>query len=299
MKKFTDYLMMLMLAVACCTALTACGGDDDNEPAPPQYSDEAAKYTVSTNALDIKSIELTEAGEYIIDFSGNSSLRPSDPDEDESMVKVGDFNVGANGTINLSGYGTLTIAGNKLTITPASGSPVQLTGRKAAQIAATEKTVSLCRSWNTTQYGLSLTRGNASVFDKMAPVSQMATLVREFFKVTGSLTGSGPATDNEINAWLREAEEEMPVKVIFTRAGTMVTRSKGGIDYLGQWRWRDERNSVIEVGEVESGSATVDYDSRLIVECNGSELLLRELDVDNAGTLSETTLITTWGFAAR
>lgn len=298
MKRLKDYLMLLLMAAISLTATTSCGGDDD-EPTPPPFADEAVKYIAATNSKDIKSIELTAAGDYIIVIDDSNTLKPGipSPDDNELSIKVGSYSVDADGTVRLQGYGTMVIDGSKLTLTTNAGETVVINAVKASQFAATELNKQLCRTWATDRIGFGIDKGNATIFDSIEPVGNLETLVRSFLTMLGITTGNG-VTENEIAAYIKNTREDLPQSVILTRAGTMLMRDANGSYDLKAWRWRDERNRIIEVCEHPETSASI-YDERMIVNVNNSELTLRTMKVENPGGTPQIVTSVVWGFSAR
>ena len=84
---------ILLLAVAM-TGITACSSDDDDTNfSTPQYESVSAYYEVTSHNSDIKSVELTSSGNYIV-IRDNASSRQAyffsrfviAPDEDETRA---------------------------------------------------------------------------------------------------------------------------------------------------------------------------------------------------------------------
>ena len=69
MKKIKTILFSLM-AILCLGNLSSCSSSDDNDGdgklETPQYAADAAKYEITDESSEVKSIELTESGQYIV-----------------------------------------------------------------------------------------------------------------------------------------------------------------------------------------------------------------------------------------
>ena len=69
MKKFKTFLFSL-IAILCLGNFSSCSSSDDNDGdgqlETPQYAADAAKYEITDASSEVKSIELTESGQYIV-----------------------------------------------------------------------------------------------------------------------------------------------------------------------------------------------------------------------------------------
>lgn len=69
MKKFKTFLFSL-IAILCLGNFSSCSSSDDNDGdgqlETPQYAADVAKYEITDASSEVKSIELTESGQYIV-----------------------------------------------------------------------------------------------------------------------------------------------------------------------------------------------------------------------------------------
>ena len=81
-------ILFAIMLLLCGLSFTACDNSDPDEQKPspietPSYTMDAAKYEITDASSAYKSIELTEAGRYIIVMKGAS---PSNTDSDDLYI---------------------------------------------------------------------------------------------------------------------------------------------------------------------------------------------------------------------
>lgn len=66
------------MAILCLGNLSSCSSSDDNDGdgklETPQYAADAAKYEITDESSEVKSIELTESGQYIVIMNNATTL---------------------------------------------------------------------------------------------------------------------------------------------------------------------------------------------------------------------------------
>lgn len=234
-------------------ALTSCSSDDDEdspkeEPSEkyealgydePKYEKESALYLVNASGSDIKSIELTPTGDYIV-MKNNSiadEVKRQSPAIRTSALRLnhaiatrayaddkmayGRYTRTGDGKYKLDGYGTIVVTGGesnavKLTITLTDGRKIEVGAMKRDQYTATAKTNAICRKWNI---------GKVVVH-----------------KATGDVTYSSiEDMDRHENSGWDESEAEFePKQVLFTKSGSYIVFFANQTLDVSTWGWTNE-----------------------------------------------------------
>ena len=233
--------------------LTSCSSDDDEdspkeEPSEkyealgydePKYEKESALYLVNASGSDIRSIELTPTGDYIV-MKNNSiadevkrqspAIRPSAlrlnhaiatrAYADDKMA-YGRYTRTGDGKYKLDGYGTIVVTGGesnavKLTITLTDGQKIEVGAMKQAQYTSSQKTNAICRKWNLGKCVL--------------------------HKPTGDVTYSSiEDMDRHENSGWDESEAEFePKQVLFTKSGSYIVFFANQTLDVSTWGWTNE-----------------------------------------------------------
>ena len=116
-------------------------------PAPANAVN-AKKLVLANNDLNIKSIEFTEAGRYIIAIveAAPVSSAPTKAAGDIISYLTGSYTVNGN-TYNLQGYGSVTVDGTGVTVAPNEGSSIETTCTETAQNPQTDFYTTIARTW--------------------------------------------------------------------------------------------------------------------------------------------------------
>lgn len=143
MKKFIAWALAALLIVP-----VSCNKGNENKMDEPATKALAQVITFNTPAVlgsyGLKSIELSEAGRYIVLLQSSVKAVASSDD----LVIYGTYTY-TNGTFNLDGFGHVTINGNQVTITTetAGGSPVTATATIKPTTTSDTPHDNLCRNW--------------------------------------------------------------------------------------------------------------------------------------------------------
>jgi hypothetical protein len=143
MKKFIAWALAALLIVP-----VSCNKGNENKMDEPATKALAQVITFNTpavlGAFGLKSIELSEAGRYIVLLQSSVKAVASSDD----LVIYGTYTY-TNGTFNLDGFGHVTINGNQVTITTetAGGSPVTATATIKPTTTSDTPHDNLCRNW--------------------------------------------------------------------------------------------------------------------------------------------------------
>ena len=234
-------------------ALTSCSSDDDEdspkeEPSEkyealgydePKYEKESALYLVNASGSDIRSIELTPTGDYIV-MKNNSiadEVKRQSPAIRTSALRLnhaiatrayaddkmayGRYTRTGDGKYKLDGYGTIVVTGGesnavKLTITLTDGQKIEVGAMKQAQYTSSQKTNAICRKWNLGKCVL--------------------------HKPTGDVTYSSiEDMDRHENSGWDESEAEFePKQVLFTKSGSYIVFFANQTLDVSTWGWTNE-----------------------------------------------------------
>ena len=270
---------ILLLAVAM-TGITACSSDDDDTNfSTPQYESVSAYYEVTSHNSDIKSVELTSSGNYIV-IRDNASSRQAyffsrfviAPDEDETRATTyqniikGRFTKISDTEFELEGFGRIVITGNadnamSLEITPEDGQTYTLTAAKKTQNPDSQKTSWLCRTWDISGFAMKIemTKGGntVTVIDgkysmddeqrlKQDIVAGLKTLFQTFFpeEYERDREGADATAENAVKD-INITGENSPLQIIFTKAGTYMVLYKGEKLAVATWAWDDEEKGIL------------------------------------------------------
>lgn len=226
--------------------LTSCSSDDDEdspkeEPSEkyealgydePKYEKESALYLVNASGSDIRSIELTPTGDYIV--MKNNSIIDKVQRKSPSALRLnhaiatrayaddkmayGRYTRTGDGKYKLDGYGTIVVTGGesnavKLTITLTDGRKIEVGAMKRDQYTATAKTNAICRKWNI---------GKVVVH-----------------KATGDVTYSS-IDDMERHEYEVYSPEWEPKQVLFTKSGSYIVFYANQNLGVSTWGWTNE-----------------------------------------------------------
>lgn len=244
MKKFLKHAVLLT-ATALCLGLTGCSDDDDpdgnielwkGELAAPKYESDAAIYTVTGAAAGgIRSIELTESGNYIItknngyayDYRGDkrqglfkSKLAVKRSARGGGNYLFGTYTKLADGSFDLDGFGVMSYGNGDLDLRLDNGSSIVVAATKSTPaVDADALNTRLCRTWWVKEAKEQLLNENGKVV-KEHKYSQA------------------------------EIKEELVQYVIVSRAGSWIQVDwDGDIDGIGRWSWTDKTEQIFHWSE--------------------------------------------------
>lgn len=289
-----------MVVVLSSVALTSCSDDDNDngmsleipELPVPEYESSAAKYEITSATSDIKSIELTASGDYVIvpkDYTAQSmSIGIEKVGKQFKLASgFGQASRATNGLIwgkfikvsdteyILEGYGTVVIEGTSstaisITATPINGEATTVSAVKASQKEDSPLTKAISRTWNINSIGLKIVLNRVIIYDGKKPASQYWDLVNAASK----------ALCDYVNQFAEDEDDLMVPEIIslpytpegfaFTRAGTYLVFWTSDILGVATWHWKDESRNLMHFSwdydnpssEVygEGGDATVYFD---------------------------------------
>lgn len=284
MKKVENFLSLFLMAMLCVASFTACSSDSDPEEATPsatlpKFAEDAAKYEITDDNAAVKSIELTESGQYIVIMNdANNKAKPfvlnaskaqrgimtrvTDKGEFVGMY-YGEYTKTSDGYYMLNDFGTVRInkddkgAVTSVTIhSNVSGSdwtcPARLYPKSNTDNA---RSLNICRTWNfeginyvAKENGKTLGEINASNMKEFW--TKMKNLDKKFTAEEGDKWTEEDEAD--YNAQIASAEADPLQQFIFTMSGSWIIKTKNKTNII-PWRWRSASSNELQAW-------LVDYD---------------------------------------
>ena len=129
----------------------------------PAYAEYAQKLSVTESEANIAWMEFTEAGRYIIAYRNwpNGTKAVAEPEEHYYYV-TGTYTVSGSNTYVLSGFGTVEVSGNSITIEPEHGDTVTMTVTTEPSVEDTTLNDNVARSWKIDNVRLGITTGSGA-----------------------------------------------------------------------------------------------------------------------------------------
>ena len=294
------FLFPLLVLTSCCDDNEDNGGMQETAA----YDSYAAKYKITSEGCPYSSIELTEAGNYIISLTGNAQgicpLRLNGKGKDAvslvqslkeavrqqrtskstpySPILYGRYTVNEDGSYNLADFGTIIVekddSGNavELVITKNGQEPEAYHATIQNSDINSSMSNKLCRTWAMAQYRYRVELNGSKVCD-----FQASTLKELFKKILQWGESQGEDIDPEDYEMLEALNEVEPKTMVFTKTGTYLVEYAGGQVAVSTWQWLDESkglliyswdNSLDDLTGVMNGQATATF--------KGSQLSLIE-----------------------
>ena len=248
MKKFKTILFSL-IAILCLGNFSSCSSSDDNDGdgqlETSQYAADAAKYEITDASSEVKSIELTESGQYIVIMNNvgrNAKQTIGLHKIPATLTRATSENVGVyygNYTKTdkdyflLENFGTVRInkndnesvasvtihsnkSGNEWTC-PARLSPKTNTNN-------TVTTNRICRTWKIKSVGLCYKLNGRALFDHTeSSYKELYTKLKEYVKRENSDDWTNE-DEEEYNQMIEEGDNYMVKQLVFTKAGTILAK---------------------------------------------------------------------------
>lgn len=319
------WMPMLCLGLLC-AGFASCGDDDDNGVAvseeqavanldAPAYESVSAKYNITDEDADLKSIELTASGEYIVTTktttSGVKQEFMGTPNNKARIFSAmmattrgysyyyynyvhGKFQKVSDTEFILEGWGRLVVedGATSIKITYENGSVYSFPVEKVDASESRQKTNDLCRSWNLNKFRMRLKYiedGRTYInYDKTFTTfnAMMSDVAKELEKTFGDEMD----VDDMIGFEIKE-----PKEVVFTKAGTYMVKYEGDELAVSTWKWEDYDNNIIRYSwnydsmydDYLGGTATVKFSGKQLVITEGRS----ESETDEDGSFSFESLI--------
>lgn len=351
MKTFR-FFGMALVAVLVCAGFASCSSDDDDD-APafdvPAYESVSAKYVATSSAAEFVSVELTASGNYIIvpnqsgvGYAGAASvgeypafmsgvtvlsgMSSYDTRAVYTGIIYGTYTQNGDNEFVLNGFGKITVQEDgdgavSLTIQKNGGSTYVMTAAKQTQHPDSNKTNSLCRTWNVETVGMTFSIGGKVFFEETVDKENFTDLFRHFLQRMEELESQyddedddeyyeddKDYDDDEIDdEYIEElaALVDKPEEVVFTKAGTYMVYYKGGELAVSTWAWENESKGILRYSwnyedmydRYLSGEVTVSFKGGNLYLTSSSDLTDDEDDYEDEDMPVEMTF--TWGFSEK
>lgn len=299
-------LLASLLLLTSLFTLTSCSDDDENGgiSETAAFDSYAAKYEITSAGSPYSSIELTEAGNYIISFEEAASrinplilnLKGKDATSltqsliaaihhhqttratPYSPILYGRYTVNEDGSYNLAGFGTITVEEDN------NGHAVELVitrnGQEAESYHASIQSSDihssmsnkLCRTWAMAHYRYLVKLNGSKVCD-----FQAGSLKELFKKILQWGESQGEDIDPEDYEMLEVLNEVEPKTMVFTKTGTYLVEYTNSQVAVSTWRWLDESAGLLVYSWNNNlENLTGVMNGQTIVSIKGSQLTLVE-----------------------
>ena len=262
------------MAFFCVGNFSSCSSSDDNDGEgqldTPQYAADAAKYEITDESSEVKSIELTESGQYIVimNNAGRNSKQavglhkiPATltraPSEYVGMY-YGNYTKDANGYYILEDFGTVRINkddnGSVASVTIHSNKsgnewtcPARLYPKTNENNPLTDK---ICRTWNFKSVRYCVKLNGKTYLDYTASnYKDLAIKIKEWVKsLPDEEDGWTDEDEQEYNQMIEQADAYKLKQFIFSKSGTILIK-RDGTESLGGimvWRWASNNSNEIQ-----------------------------------------------------
>jgi hypothetical protein len=222
MKKYIAWALAALLIVP--VSCNKGGGDTHlDEPATKDLA-QVIKFSkpAAIGAYGVQTIELTEAGRYIV------TCIPVAKADGDAPTFFGTFTY-SNGAFNLSGFGRITINGNQVTITTetAGGSPVTANATITPTTTSDTPHDNLCRNWKIGKTILGLSGGS---FGK-AGIEKVFSNGIDMNEITKWIDDNISISDQDKQTLLKYSVRE----VSLTGAGTLAVNFSQADPFVGTY----------------------------------------------------------------
>ncbi len=313
--KMGKLLSLAALVMIGLMTVVACGSDDDDNGGNggnggngkldnPEYADVAAFYEITSPNSDIKSIELTEAGRYVI-IQNTYNYTYKSRDAKAKMPKghflgmaskaltrgsyaniiEGKYTKKGNGSFELEGYGTLTITGTSsdaqsIEITLANGTKMPtLTAERKNQQPSSSATATLCRTWKLASLRVILTLAGKSIYDKEYKIDEIYKFGKDMMDLEKKYYPGELDEEDDLeyyeSEW-REQMEDMPATVTFTKAGTYLVTYNNGELAVSTWSWEDVKTGKLRYSWNYDSMSDRNLAGTALVSYRGKQLAVQE-----------------------
>ena len=272
----------LMCMSLCTLTLAACSSDDDDNNGPaqppvanfdePAHAAEAAKFVIKESSSNIRSVEFTESGNYIITTEAASapSAAPAKSAKSKvvsalsrnlmarkqmtreydvySPILYGKYTKTNDNTYVLEGWGTVTVntdaqsGAYALELQPTGGQSQTLTATKENANKNSTNSTRLCRTWEIAKQNF---------YMKYNGRYMMNLTANTFVELAEKLKNWAQQNDDEYDPeeWeyiLQVYKDVEPKQVVFTKTGTYMVYYKNEKLAVSTWRWTNDAETRLQ-----------------------------------------------------
>ena len=327
-KYFLQMSKMLSLAAFVMIGLmtvVACGSDDDDNGGgkwqafgnfsdadvdAPEYADVAAFYDITSPNSDIKSLELTESGRYIITLKDYATARASKDIQIKSRflcmfrkamtrnttygnIIEGKYTKKGDGTFELEGYGTVTITGSSdnalsIEITAKDGTKrPTLTAQRKNQLPESEATAKICRTWNLSSMRFIVEIDDKLVYDGEYKINELYKFGADMYNAEKKYYGYNSSVNDEqyiiqgYESSMRMLMDKlMGSTITFAKTGTYLVTYNNNTLAIATWSWVDEKKGFVRYSRNYEDMNDKDEAGTALLGFRGSQLAIQEDMID-------------------
>lgn len=300
MKNFFKSFPILLIFLATGFMSYSCSDNDDdnnngnNSPTleTPVFESISAKYEV-INGDNIKSIELTESGNYVV------ILKNFSPSNDNNYFALARAN--SRGVIHgkfikisdtefiLEGFGSIVIEGDtnnafSLQISENGKEPYTIEATKIEIESNDLTTQNLCRTWDINNVNLKLYIFGKLQYDVTKPASQYKELIKGLYDKLEQIMSE--FEDDEDDEYYEEEDEgfaEMipqfnPQQIIFTKTGSYMTIYEEDNLAISTWTWVNSNKGVLRYSHNYDYIYDPEYSNECHVSFDNKEMTMFEVN---------------------
>ena len=288
---------MTLVAIVSLGFFSCSSDDDDNQGGgtsleTPKYESVSALYEVTGNSgIDVKTIELTASGDYIITrnpYSASAAPRMGKCVDKKkglfrkalamrayyeySWIISGKYEKIDSATFDLKEWGQIKITGSSdnamsIEVTPVgSSSSYTVPVAKKEQHPNSSLTNKICRTWSIRSYRLAISLGGRQIYNKEYKMTELSKFNEDMKK----LQQQYGFDDDEDDDYYDDDEDffifdRLPEKVIFTKSGTYMVMYSQEELAISTWRWKNESKGLLHYAwnyyddEYAAGDATISF----------------------------------------
>lgn len=301
--------MFMMLALLAAGVMVSCSSDDDDDDkAPsnfekPKYEAEAAKFMVTSASSEYKSVELTEAGNFIIRLNASGNYAPKAVSPVARLLKknllvspgselksevaetragtvvwsdiiYGKYTKTGDNEYTLDGYGTLTVtqeggSAYSLRIEKNNGETFDLEANKSGTPEAGSMTDNICRTWDIKSFRYYIRMNGKTYFDETSP-----TMEGLYNKIKEWMQANDPDYSDED---YEDMLIDVPQQIVFSKSGTYMVLYTNNMLDVATWRWGNQDMGILEYSwnpdvfddDFMSGSVKIEFKNNQLLITEG------------------------------
>ena len=301
--------VFMMLALLAAGVMVSCSSDDDDDyKAPsnfekPKYEADAAKFMVTSASSEYKSVELTEAGNFIIRLNAGGNYAPEAASPVARLLKknmlvspgselksevaetragtvvwsdiiYGKYTKTGDNEYTLDGYGTLTVTQDggsaySLRIEKTNGETFDLEANKAGTPEAGSMTDNICRTWDIKGFRYYIRMNGKTYFDETSP-----TMEGLYNKIKEWMQANDPDYSDED---YEDMLIDVPQQIVFSKSGTYMVLYTNNMLDVATWRWGNQDMGILEYSwnpdvfddDFMSGSVKIEFKNNQLLITEG------------------------------
>lgn len=309
-------MSMTLVAIVSLGFFSCSSDDDDNQGGgtsleTPKYESVSASYEVTGNSgIDVKTIELTASGDYIIirdSYSASAAPRMGKCVDKKkglfrkalatrawsSRIVSGKYEKIDSTTFDLKGWGQIKITGSSDNAMSIEVTPVGSSSSYIVPVAKKEQypnsllTNKLCRTWSISSKRVAISLGGKQIYNKEYKVTELSKFIEDIKnleKQYGFDDDDEYYPDGEEDNFIYPIfGEEYTETMIFTKSGTCMVMYHNGMYNISPWYWKNESKGLLYYAGLYDEDDI--YRSEATISFRGNQLVFTDLlsDADDYG----------------